>query len=204
MTVLEYNIKFEKLSRYSPNLIPTEDEKIDRFDCGLISGIRKDTSSRRRNTTFTEFVDLATDLDRIHQEERANREQNKKAQTFVTFSAVPNLCKGQSSRGPSGPPTGQGGKSMPVQSDHRTAQQAQSSMGSHQRQSSATRGPRGLCYGCGLIGHIRKFCPNGQKGSIAHPSPSMATTSVAPPPFRGNGAHNGHNVGKVPQTATTS
>ncbi|XP_075074818.1 uncharacterized protein LOC142162370 [Nicotiana tabacum] len=39
---LEYSIKFEKLSRYAPHLIPTEDEKIDRFARGLILGIRKE------------------------------------------------------------------------------------------------------------------------------------------------------------------
>nr|XP_009774010.1 PREDICTED: uncharacterized protein LOC104224126 [Nicotiana sylvestris] len=104
MTVLEYSIKFEKLSRYAPHLIPTEDEKIDRFARGLISGIRKDTTSGRRNTTFTEFVDLAVDFERIHQEERANREQNKKARNFGTFSAVPSSSKGQNNRGSSGPP----------------------------------------------------------------------------------------------------
>ncbi|XP_070036434.1 uncharacterized protein [Nicotiana tomentosiformis] len=66
MAVLEYSIKFEKLSHYAPHLIPTEDEKIDRFAHGLILGIRKDTASGRRNTTFTDFVDLAMDLERIH------------------------------------------------------------------------------------------------------------------------------------------
>nr|XP_009758837.1 PREDICTED: uncharacterized protein LOC104211475 [Nicotiana sylvestris] len=104
MTVLEYNIKFEKLSRYAPHLIPTEDEKIDRFARGLILGIRKDTASGRRNTTFTDFVDIAMDLERIHQDERANREQNKKARNFGTFSAVPSSGKGQNNRGSSGPP----------------------------------------------------------------------------------------------------
>ncbi|XP_009762902.1 uncharacterized protein [Nicotiana sylvestris] len=104
MTVLEYSIKFEKLSRYVPHLIPTKDEKIDCFARGLISGYKKDTANGRRNTTFTDLVDLAMDLKRIHQEERANREQNKKARTFGTFSAVPSLGKGQSSRGPSGSP----------------------------------------------------------------------------------------------------
>ncbi|XP_033508496.2 uncharacterized protein [Nicotiana tomentosiformis] len=104
MTVLEYSIKFEKLSHYAPYLIPTEDEKIDRFARGLILGIRKETASRRRNTTFTDFVDLAMDLERIHQEDRANKEENKKARTFGTFSGVPNSGKRQSSKGPSGPP----------------------------------------------------------------------------------------------------
>ncbi|XP_075083397.1 uncharacterized protein LOC142167138 [Nicotiana tabacum] len=220
MIVLEYSIIFEKLSCYAPHLIPTEDEKIDRFAHELISGIRKDTGSGRRNTTFTNFVDLVMDLERIHQEERANREQNKKARTFGTFSAVPNSGKRQSSRWSSGPPqsrmqtassspplaynTGHGGQFRPVQSDHRTTQQALSSVGSRQCQSSATRGPRSPCYGCGLMGHIRKFCPNGQHGLIAHLSPSMATTSVAPPPPRGNGGHSGRNAGNVPQTTTSS
>ncbi|XP_009793299.1 uncharacterized protein [Nicotiana sylvestris] len=136
MTVLEYSIKFEKLSRYAPHLIPTKDEKIDRFARGLVPSIRKDTASWRRNTTFTDFVDLAMDLERIHQDERANREQNKKARTFGTFNAVPSSGKGQSSRGPSGSPqsrvqiafsrppmaysSGHGDQSRTVQSDHRT------------------------------------------------------------------------------------
>ncbi|XP_070011281.1 uncharacterized protein [Nicotiana sylvestris] len=220
MTVLEYSIKFEKQSRYAPHLIPTEDEKIDRFTRGLIPGIRKDTASGRGNTTFTDFVDLEMDLERIHQEERANMEQNKKARTFGTFSAVPSSGKGQSSRGPSGSPQsrvqtafsgplvaynfGHGDQSRTVQSDHRTAQQAQSSVGSHQRQSSISKGPLSPCYGCGLMGHIRKFCPNGQQGSRAHPTPSTATNSVAPNPPRGNGSHSGRNAGKVPQAAATS
>ncbi|XP_033513794.1 uncharacterized protein [Nicotiana tomentosiformis] len=178
MTVLEYNIKFEKLSRYASRLIPTEDEKIDRFARGLIPSIRRDTASGRRNTTFTDFINLAMDLEGIHQEERANREQNKKAQNFGTFSAVPSSIKGQSNRGSSGPPqskmqttfssppvtysSGQRGQSRFVQSEHCTAQQGQSSVGSHQHQPSVTRGPRGPRYGCGLMSHIRKFCPNEQ------------------------------------------
>ncbi|XP_070008549.1 uncharacterized protein [Nicotiana sylvestris] len=98
----------------------------------------------------------------------------------------------------------QGGQSRSIQSEHRTAQQGQSSMGSHQHQPSVTKGPRGPCYGCGLTDHIRKFCPNGKQGSRAHPTPSMDTTSAAPPPPKGNGAHNGRNAGKVPQTTATS
>nr|XP_009783434.1 PREDICTED: uncharacterized protein LOC104232040 [Nicotiana sylvestris] len=104
MIVLEYSIKFEKLSHYAPHLIPTKDEKIDHFAHGLILGIKKDTASGRKNTTFADFVDLAMDLKRIHQKKRANMEQNKKDCTFGTFSAVPSLGKGQSSRGPSGSP----------------------------------------------------------------------------------------------------
>ncbi|XP_070044268.1 uncharacterized protein [Nicotiana tomentosiformis] len=188
MTVLKYNIKFEKLSRYAPHLIPTEDEKIDRFARGLIPGIRKDTTSGRRNITFTDFVDLAMDLERIHQEERTNREQNKKAHTFGPFSVVPNSGKGESNRGLSGPPQ----------------PRMQTTFSSPPRQSSIARGYRGPCYSCGLTGHIRRFCPNGQHGSRAHLTPSMATTSVAPPSPRGNGAHSGHSAGKVPQTTTTS
>ncbi|XP_019251201.1 PREDICTED: uncharacterized protein LOC109230128 [Nicotiana attenuata] len=214
MTVLEYSIKFEKLSRYAPHLIPTEDEKIDRFARGLIPGIRKDTASGRRNTTFTDFVDLEMDLEKIHQEERANREQNKKARTFGTFSAVPSSSKGQSSRGSSGSPqsrvqtafssppvaysSGHGDQSKTVQSDHRTAHQAHNSVGSHQRQSSVTRGPRGPFYGCGLMGHIRKFCLKSSSNTF------YDYYSVAPPPPRGNGAHSGRNAGKVPQIAATS
>ncbi|XP_033514729.1 uncharacterized protein [Nicotiana tomentosiformis] len=103
MTVLEYSIKFEKLSHYAPHLILIEDEKIDRFARGLILGIGKDTSSGRRNTTFTDFVDLAMDLERIYQEERSNRDQDKKARTLDTFSVMPSSGKGQSSRGPWSP-----------------------------------------------------------------------------------------------------
>nr|XP_009781501.1 PREDICTED: uncharacterized protein LOC104230407 [Nicotiana sylvestris] len=147
MTILEYSIKFEKLSRYAPHLIPTKDEKIVRFARGLISGIRKDTASRRRNTTFTDFVDLAMDLERIHQDERANKEQNKKARNFGTFNAVPSSGKGQNNRISSRPPQSrmqttfsslpvaysseQGGQSRSIHSEHRTAQQGQSSIGSH-------------------------------------------------------------------------
>ncbi|XP_070050312.1 uncharacterized protein [Nicotiana tomentosiformis] len=220
VTVLEYSIKLEKLSRYAPHLILTEDEKIDRFDRGLILGIKKDTASGRRNTTFIDFVDIAMDLERIHQEERANREQNKKAQNFGTFSAMPSSGRGRTTEDHLAhrslgcrqlsvalhwhTVSDKKGQSRSVQSEHRTAQQDQSSVGSHQQQPSVTIGPCGPCYGCGLTGHIRKFCPNGQQGLRAHLTPSMATTSAASPPPRGNGAHNMHNIGKVPQTAATS
>lgn len=36
MTILEYNIKSEKLFRYALHLIPTEDDKIGLFSHGLI------------------------------------------------------------------------------------------------------------------------------------------------------------------------
>ncbi|OIT38456.1 hypothetical protein A4A49_52120 [Nicotiana attenuata] len=42
-------------------------------------------------------------FEKIHHEERTNKEQNKKARTFDTFSAVPSSGKGQSNRGLFGP-----------------------------------------------------------------------------------------------------
>ncbi|XP_033515760.1 uncharacterized protein [Nicotiana tomentosiformis] len=104
MSVSEYNIMFEKFSRYAPHLIPTDDDKIDHFARGLILSVRKEADSGRRNTTYADFVNLAMDFERIQQEEKVNREQNKKAHTFGTFSAVPSLGEGQNSGGPSRPP----------------------------------------------------------------------------------------------------
>lgn len=92
------------MSCYAYHLIPTEDNKIDRFARGLILGISNDTASGRRNTTFVDFVDLALDLERIQKEKRAGREQNKEAHTFGTFSVLPISDKGHSNMRPSGPP----------------------------------------------------------------------------------------------------
>lgn len=41
MFVMEYNIKFEKLPRYAPYLIPMDDDKIKRFARGLIPASKK-------------------------------------------------------------------------------------------------------------------------------------------------------------------
>lgn len=94
MSVLEYNIKFERFSRYAPHLIPTNEDKIDLFDCGLFPVIRKDTASGKRNTTYAKYAYLGMDLKRIHQEKKVNKEQNKKARTFGNFNTVPSSGNG--------------------------------------------------------------------------------------------------------------
>lgn len=90
ISILEHNIKFKKLSYYDPHLTPTNDDKIDHFDLGLILDIRKYATSGRRNILYANFMDLVMDLEKIP----FNREQNKKARTFGTFSAIVSSGKG--------------------------------------------------------------------------------------------------------------
>lgn len=64
----EHNIKFERISHYAPHLIPMNDDKIDHLALGLIPVIQKYVTCGRRNTPYADFMDLALDLERIHQE----------------------------------------------------------------------------------------------------------------------------------------
>ena len=59
MTVLEYVTKFERLSRYAPELIDTMEKKVTRFLEGLNPLIEKDATGNTPPATFEEAVKRA-------------------------------------------------------------------------------------------------------------------------------------------------
>ena len=59
MTVLEYVTKFERLSRYAPELIDTMEKKVTRFLEGLSPNIEKDAMGNTPPATFEEAMKRA-------------------------------------------------------------------------------------------------------------------------------------------------
>ncbi|XP_021841470.2 uncharacterized protein [Spinacia oleracea] len=62
--VLEYAVKFNELARFSPNLVTTDRQRMNRFEGGLNIEIR-DRLSSSRISTFQELYDRAINVERI-------------------------------------------------------------------------------------------------------------------------------------------
>lgn len=59
MTILDYERKFNRLSRYAPHLVDTEEKKIWRFEYGLRSEIGGILAGQGATTSFPEMVERA-------------------------------------------------------------------------------------------------------------------------------------------------
>ncbi|XP_070039824.1 uncharacterized protein [Nicotiana tomentosiformis] len=78
MTVSEYAIRFSKLSRQSPTLVPTVRERVRRFIKGLSYGLRFSmTRELETDTPFQRVIKIAMRLERIRGEERQDKETKR-------------------------------------------------------------------------------------------------------------------------------
>ena len=75
MTVLEYVTKFERLSRYAPELIDTVEKKVTKFLEGLNPLIEKDAMGNTPPATFEEAVKRAYKYEHFYN--KINRTQGK-------------------------------------------------------------------------------------------------------------------------------
>ena len=73
MTVIEYETKFTKLSRFAVHMVDTDDKKARRFIGGLNSNIRRMVT--QRGITYEEAVDKALTQEEENQKYRMEKER---------------------------------------------------------------------------------------------------------------------------------
>ena len=68
MTIAEYEVKFDQLSRYAMILVATEQDKYNKFEAGLRMEIKKGISVSDMHT-FTDLREAALRVERLIEEE---------------------------------------------------------------------------------------------------------------------------------------
>nr|XP_009770529.1 PREDICTED: uncharacterized protein LOC104221216 [Nicotiana sylvestris] len=81
MDVSTYNTKFCKLAIYAPHLVPTEEDRIQRFVDGLVGRLYTTVAPQMKTLSYSDAVDIARKIENKGCEERATSELRKKAKT---------------------------------------------------------------------------------------------------------------------------
>ncbi|GFZ14666.1 hypothetical protein Acr_24g0008560 [Actinidia rufa] len=141
MTVSEYAMKFQALSRFAPELVSTEEKKCKRFIRGLNDWIEKFVMSGG-HTNFATVLELARNFE-------ASGVNKKNAKPPTTTVSEPT---GNSSRPPmTCHQCGQPGHIRTHCPNPKTLPPPPSRV----------QGAPGACFGCGGFGHVANFCPQG-------------------------------------------
>ena len=96
MTVSEYEVKFDQLSRYAMHLVATEQDKCTKFEDGLRLEINKGISTRDMQT-FGDLREAALRVERLMEEEKSmpieeqgfTKGVGKRKGNFSTTSGAP-------------------------------------------------------------------------------------------------------------------
>ncbi|GFY93065.1 hypothetical protein Acr_08g0014610 [Actinidia rufa] len=207
MTVSEYAMKFQALSRIASELMSTEEKKCKRFIRGLNDSIQKFVMSGG-HTNFAAVLELARNLEASGVNKKnakpstttmsaatgssgvvsGNYEnQNKKRQGEpLQFSRNCSNFRAPISSG------FEGNSSKPPITCHQCGQPGHIRTHCPNPKTlppppSRVQGAPGACFGCGGFGHIARFCPQrggtrSESGSVQQPRPS---SGFGRPPQRG-------------------
>ena len=169
MSVNAYEANFRALSRYATQLCFSPQERIRRFVKGLRSELRISALQVAATAkSFQEVVDFVIEVEGVKPDDFTSTSTSKRFRKGGEFN-------GSYSRG-----QGFGGYAVqPIQSSLQTVVGGPPPTGQHFSERPMHE-PR-ECYGCGEIGHIKRYC---------------AKQSYRPPNVRGRGAHGrGHYSG---------
>ncbi|XP_058185964.1 uncharacterized protein LOC131303212 [Rhododendron vialii] len=146
MTVSEYALKFQSLSRFAPELVATEERKCRRFERGLHETVKKFVVAQRKGKFF-EVVECARSIE-------TPKETPKNPKVWEPRQPMGGVSSSSRSFG------GQGRKR---QRDQMSTSQGPSNFRPPPFSSFGTRGvsnrPSIVCHECGQTGHIRAQCP---------------------------------------------
>ena len=141
MTVLQHVMKFERLSRYAPELVDTEQKKIIKFLEGLNPIIERDATGVVLPVTFQKAVKRAYKFEDINNKIIKDAQRKRQQQGQRSY-------QGKKSRQKQNRPRQVGcehcGKNHPSHLCYRVA---------------------GGCFKCSLTDHMMKDCPNRNKGN---------------------------------------
>ncbi|RVW65054.1 Transposon Ty3-I Gag-Pol polyprotein [Vitis vinifera] len=155
MTVAQYEAKFTELSRFSPQLIATEEEKALKFQDGLKPYLKNKISILKLGV-YSEVVDRALivekDNEELHQYREQQRERNRsdgahgnQAQRRSTSGKNQNKGKAAQNLDGACPTCGKKHGDRPCYRE------------------------TGACFGCGKQGHLIRDCPENRKFIIGKP-----------------------------------
>ncbi|BBN69753.1 hypothetical protein Prudu_1155S000100, partial [Prunus dulcis] len=169
MSVLEYEHKFNELSRFAPELVTTEEDRCTRFEEGLWLDIQAVVTAN----TYPTMRALAQAADRVARKYSLGAgigRRRRDSSGFGEPSQGPSKRGGSSSNsagsewsGGRGSSSGSGRSgSRPAWSQQSGQQSVTSTAKDFSQQYNAT------CHGCGQTGHLRRDCP--QRGQTSGPS----------------------------------
>ena len=207
MSVSEYDIRFTQLSRYAPYLVPTERMRIERFIEGLVMPLYRAVAPQMKTfPSYAAAVDCARMIEMKEMEMRASQERAKKIKIGGNFSGQSSgtYGKGSKSQAPQGGSQWSSRSSMPISSSSQGARSEQRGQSQVSRQSSGqverVRPPcqtcgklhsgqcrlgARTCFQCGQVGHLKRDCPQLQRGSSqGSVQPALPSTPIAAQPVR--------------------
>ena len=207
MSVSEYDIRFTQLSRYAPYLVPTERMRIERFIEGLVMPLYRAVAPQMKTfPSYAAAVDCARMIEMKEMEMRASQERAKKFKIGGNFSGQSSgtYGKGSKSQAPQGGSQWSSRSNMPISSSSQGARSEQRGQSQVSRQSSGqverVRPPcqtcgklhsgqcrlgARTCFQCGQVGHLKRDCPQLQRGSSqGSVQPALPSTPIAAQPVR--------------------
>ena len=180
MTVAEYEVKFDQLSRYAMHLVATEQDKCNKFEAGLRMEIKKGISARDMHT-FTDLREAALRAERLIEEEfsMVSQEHSVGGKRKGNFPPVSSTPRGKSAGykggiSSKGGTTRYSGPSLRPRCPHcekrhegecwllqqeQTVTQRPKCPHCEKRHEGECRAMTGACFGCGEMGHQLRQCP---------------------------------------------
>ena len=184
MSVAEYEVKFDQLSRYALHLVATEQDKCNKFEDGLRLEIKKGISTRDMHT-FADLREAALRVERLMEEELSlvpeetglSKGLGKRKGGFSATSG-PGKMRGSSFKGGSQTKVGgsrQGSSAQRPKCDNcgkrhdgecwylkqeQTVMQRPQCVHCGKKHEGECRLFTGACFGCGEQGHQLRQCPH--------------------------------------------
>ncbi|XP_039115873.1 uncharacterized protein LOC120251417 [Dioscorea cayenensis subsp. rotundata] len=209
MTVDEYEMEFDSLSRYAPKLVDDDQSRARRFEGGLHAHIRRGLAALHL-TSYAEFVGCAKSLDTVWSDTKDQQKRflKKRDRSFdnqgnrrTGGGGKPRLDAGhnasQTVNGPPAPRSG-GFSSVPP---HAGQKGCATCGGAHA--TADCKRTTGVCFRCGSLEHRIAGCPQQYSGAQRASSRQNSRYVLAPKPQVSSGQRVGKElVSEQPSSST--